>query len=261
MKNLGLTVNSETGFAVYRNKEGEITFTEFDGYKTSKLDRASQTMKGFKKGEFRLHVARMYRPEALLVQSDLDKELIKYGALPYIVGSPTHDKSTLRIGTILGKQYVSLVAIPNFQVDSLHESLKRFGTDLRSISYYGEGLYQLCRDKAKKDIPIVIISSDKTITIGLVFINGLLCAARYYNDGEHKVGFVERLISSTTLAQDLPKCQIALFTSENDVWQKQLKSFDVLKIKRYFSSNKEILHPMWYNSLGLMLKKGGIFNA
>ena len=24
MKNLGLTVNSETGFAVYKNKEGEI---------------------------------------------------------------------------------------------------------------------------------------------------------------------------------------------------------------------------------------------
>lgn len=261
MKNLGLTVNSETGFAVYCNKEGEITFTEFDGYKASKLDRASQTMKSFKKGEFRLHVARMYRPEVLLVQSDLDKELIKYGALPYIVGSLTHDKSTLRIGNILGKQYVSLVAIPNFQVDSLHESLKRFGTDLRSISYYGEGLYQLCKEKAKKDVPVVIISSDKTVTIGLVFINGLLCSARYYNDGEHKVGFVERLISSTTLAQDLPKCQVALFTSENDVWQKQLKSFDVLKIKRYFSSNKEIVHPMWYNSLGLMLKKGGIFNA
>ena len=122
-------------------------------------------------------------------------------------------------------------------------------------------MYQLCKEKTQKDVPTVIISSDKTTTIGLVFINGLLCAARYYNDGEHKVGFVERLISSTTLAQDLPKCQVALFTSENDVWQKQLKSFDVLKIKRYFSSNKEIVHPMWYNSLGLMLKKGGIFNA
>ena len=261
MENLGLTVNSETGFAVYKNKDGEITFTEFKGYKTSKLDRASETMKSFKKGEYRLHVARMYRPEVLLVQTDLDPEAIKYGALPYIVGSPNHDKNTLRIGTILDKQYVSLIAIPNFQVDSFHENLKRFGTDLRSISYYGEGLYQLCKDKAKKDVPTVVISGDGTTTIGLVFINGLLCAARYYNDCEHKVGFVERLIAMTALAQDLPKCQVALFTTENDVWQKQLKGFDVLHIKRYFSDKKEITNPMWYNSLGLMQKKGGIFNA
>lgn len=261
MKNLGLTVNSETGFAVYKNKEGEITFTEFSGYKTSKLDRAAETMKSFKKGEYRLHVARMYRPEVLLVQTDLDAEAIKYGALPYIVGSPTHDKSTVRIGQILGKQYVSLIGIPAFQIDSFHENLKKFGTDLRSISYYGEGLYQLCKDKAKTNVPTVIISSDGTTAIGLVFINGLLCAARYYNDCEHKFGFVERLIGMTTLAQDLPKCQVALFTDANDTWQKQLKGFDILKIKRYFSDKKEIVHPMWYNSLGLMMKKGGIFNV
>lgn len=261
MKELAITVNSETGFAVYKGEEDNVLFTEYSGYKTSKEDRISNIMTKVKKGEYRIHASRVYRPEVLLVPTDLDDEIIKFGGLPYIVGSPTHDKHTLRIGKILGKKYVSLIGIPMLQVDGIHESLKRFGTDLRSIGYYGEGLYQMVAKKAEKDRPIVIISDDTVASIGFVFINGLLCASRYYNSAEHKAGFVDRIISSTALAQDLGDCQVALFTNTNETWQKSLKGFDVLKINRMFSNNKEITSPLFYNSLGMLKKKGGIFDA
>ena len=98
-------------------------------------------------------------------------------------------------------------------------------------------------------------------SIGFVFINGLLCASRYYNNAEHKAGFVDRIISSTALAQDLGDCQVALFTNTNETWQKSLKGFDILKVNRMFSNNKKITSPLFYNSLGMLKKKGGIFDA
>jgi hypothetical protein len=261
MENLAVTVNAETGFSAYIDTENTVCFTEFSGTKYSKVDRFSDICSKIEKGKYRIHATKFYRPEVLLVRTDMDDEAIKYGGLPYHVGSQTYDIGTVRIGQINGEKYVSMIAIPRAQVASIKNSLKRFGTDLRSIGYFGEGLYQITKRKAKPDTPIVIIADDGISCLGLVFINGLLCAARYYNDVEIKLGFVERLVASTTLAQDLYNPQVALFTPENNVWTKALKGVEIVDIRRYYSKNKEITSPLFYNSVGLLFKKGGIFNA
>ena len=261
MKNLAVTVNTETGFSAYLDETNTVNFTEFSGTKYSKTDRISDICQKVKKGEYRIHATKFYRPEVLLVKTDMPDEAIKYGGLTYQVGSPTYDLGTLRIGQINGQKYVSMIAIPKAQVAGIRNSLKRFGTDLRSIGYFGEGLYQVAKRNARKDTPFVIIADDGINCLGLVFINGLLCSARYHNDNELKLGFVERIVSMTTLAQDLYDPQVALFTPENTAWTKALKGVEVVDVRRYFSKNKEITSPLFYNSVGLLLKKGGIFNA
>lgn len=261
MKNLAITVNAETGYSAYIDDEKVVCFTEFSGTKYSKEDRFSNICSKVKKGEYRIHATKFYRPEVLLVQTDMPDEAIKYGGLPYHVGSQSYDIGTVRIGQINGAKYVSMIAIPKAQVSAIKNSLKRFGTDLRSIGYFGEGLYQIAKRKAKPDTPMVIIADDGVNCLGLVFINGLLCATRYYNDVEIKLGFIERIVASTTLAQDLYNPQVALFTPNNDAWTKALKGVEIVDIRRYYNKNKEITSPLFYNSVGLLLKKGGVFDA
>ena len=51
--------------------------------------------------------------------------------------------------------------------------------------------------------------------------------------------------------------KVALFTPENTAWTKALKGVEVVDVRRYFSKNKEIISPLFYNSVGLFIKERG----